>query len=248
MYILRLPQILRLHWVALGALTIALVAVTTGPASAQSPVGRWRYQYGSFTDDITLWPDGRAIGIRDPKHVGKWRLQGSTIITNWPNGYRHEFPARPSFKHRRGPTIDPRGTPHTTTFTWLGPLKGSQTTNETLAPEIPRSIGPIHWCLACPRSPERRIDIGFTVPKGVRTVVVRVRNGADNSGDRAVEVMVGDPSGRIILATRARKNSWEEFRCRVRTPGDYFVTLRDLDTASTGPAPGNGGSLKILLK
>ncbi len=115
--------------------------------------------------------------------------------------------------------------------------------------EVPRSIGPIHWCLACPRAHERRIDIGFTVPNGVGTVIVQIHNGADDvGGDLGVEVMISDPNGRVFLSTRSRRYSWEEFRCSVATPGQYFGKLRGLNTPTNGTAPGNGGSLKVLLK
>lgn len=115
--------------------------------------------------------------------------------------------------------------------------------------EIPRSIGPVHWCLACPRAPERRLDIGFTVPSGVTTILVQIRGGADDAGgDLAVEVLISDPSGKVLLSERARSHSWEDFRCSPSQAGQYFVTLRDTDTDTGGNEPGNGGSLKIILQ
>lgn len=118
-----------------------------------------------------------------------------------------------------------------------------------LTKDIPLSIGPIYWCLSCPRGHEPRLDIGFMVPEGIRTIHALVRNGIDNlGGDLAMEVTVTAPGGKVILSTKARSGSWEEFTCKAPFPGEYYIMLRDLDTDTHGKSPGNGGSLKILLK
>ncbi len=89
-----------------------------------------------------------------------------------------------------------------------------------------------------------------TVPAGISEVVVQVHNGADDAGGgRAVEVTLTDPNGKKLLSTLAGKYSWEGFRSKVSIQGQYIVMLRDLDTSVSGTtAPGNSGSLKIVLK
>ncbi len=114
--------------------------------------------------------------------------------------------------------------------------------------EVPRNIGPIQWCLGCPQASERRLYLGFTVPNGIRNIIVRIQNGLDDEGDRMMDVMVGDPNGRILMSRQSTANGWEEFRCPVSIPGKYFIRLRDNDTNSGGQYPGNSGYLKIMLR
>ena len=110
-------------------------------------------------------------------------------------------------------------------------------------------FGPIHWCLGCPSSPERAMNIGFSVWKQSGTLEVLVRQGADNSGDQAVELKIFGPPGRTLLGNyKANSYSkWQIFRVPLKQPGEYTVMLRDADTATTGEAPGNGGSLMVRV-
>lgn len=106
-----------------------------------------------------------------------------------------------------------------------------------------------YWWLATKGAP-REARYPFEAAAPVRTVVLRVQGGEDDSGDRSVEVLLYDPTD-VLVFSRSSKSSdygWDEWSVPVGTYGRYELVLRDMDTLDTGEYPGNGGRLEILFK
>lgn len=74
-------------------LAITLVRQDTPPVppspspDAQSIVGTWQYQSGSFTDVHRYHADGTITAPNSPEAGARWRIDGNEVVSDWHNGW-----------------------------------------------------------------------------------------------------------------------------------------------------------------
>lgn len=94
----------------------------------------------------------------------------------------------------------------------------------------------------------RRAEYYFKIPSEIETFLIRIENGADNTGDRAVEVFVFDPQKQRLLYESTKSEGWEVFEVSSTGEGIYQLIIQDLDTNTGGSSPGNGGKFQIVYQ
>jgi hypothetical protein len=227
------------------SLLVALL-VAAGAQSQPDPiVGRWDWVDGQelrilADGTLTVWHQGQQI------NSATWTLTDSARRTY-------------AFRHASGGWVDTvtmssdlmrlsgrNNRDAVVSGTRIGNPPVQDRPNDILATS--KDIGPIHWCLRCGRNPGNRVDYGVTVPEGVRTLIVRVRNGADDGGDLSVELWVDAPGNQRVLSATPDEIGWQEYRITVQQFGDYWITLQDLDTPSDSQLAGNGGSILFQME
>ncbi|MFV1981052.1 MAG: hypothetical protein ACC655_07860 [Rhodothermia bacterium] len=122
------------------------------------------------------------------------------------------------------------------------------------APDLSSSEAPVkmhewltdEWCLGCEGSETEKRYSG-DIQKPARSIRVRVLSGRPESGDGSVEVLVYDPSGRLVLAEESSHDDWAEWRVGVINYGRYEIVLRNhgVNTDSAGP---NKGEIQVLVR
>lgn len=229
----------------LALLSVFLLA--TAPLAQPDPlVGTWDWVEGQelrvqADGSLTVWLNGSQI------NSGTWTLTNAVTRTY-------------VLRHRTGGWVDTVSLSADLTRLSGHNNHGSAVSGRRIGPpptpptppvptaDVPRSIGPLHWCLKCGRNPASRVDYGVSIPDGVRTLLVRVRNGADDGGDEAVELWVDGPRNARLLYARPDEIGWQDYRIEVQETGDYWITLQDLDTPPDSQYPGNGGSIQFRLE
>lgn len=56
-------------------------------AGDEAIAGRWVYQTGNYRDVLTYTADGRVIPDSSPGNVAAWVVEGSEVVTRWPNRF-----------------------------------------------------------------------------------------------------------------------------------------------------------------
>ena len=85
------------------------------------------------------------------------------------------------------------------------------------------------------------------VPSWARTILVRVKHGYDDTGDRKVSVFLMGPKNQRLLGTKSGNRGWDMYPVRSVGAGNYRLMCQDNDTKSGGSSPGNGITIQIQL-
>lgn len=85
------------------------------------------------------------------------------------------------------------------------------------------------------------------IQRPARSFRVRVLSGAAESGGGAVEVLVYDPDGKLVLTEESSHDDWAEWRVGVINYGRYEIVLRHVSVNSESGSL-NKGEIQVLVR